>query len=110
MSTFFNSVGYELQNAWEPTGNSQKLTAAELKAVKRAIVRDNTILDNETGEPVVIKNVVFMLAGAKPISFKLSPYNEQFKNGTQINPSSVVIDEFTNQDGELKYTVTCDAV
>lgn len=100
---FFDSA-YELQNSWMPTDRApQHLSKNELDNVRQAIVRDHTLEDG-----TVIKNVVFMLKSGKPRSMKLSPYNEQFKNGTKINAASVEISEFTNEDGELKYTVTCD--
>lgn len=101
--SFFSSA-YELENSWVPTENEpQRLSKAELDNVRQAIVKDHTLDDGTT-----IKNVIFMMKSGKPKSVKLSPYNEQFKGGTRINPASVVISEFTNEDGELKYTATCD--
>ena len=49
-----------------------------------------------------------MMKSGKPRSFKLSPYNEQFKNGTRIDLKSVELTEYVNQDGETKVTITCD--
>lgn len=101
--SFFASA-YELENSWVPTDSEpQRLTKAELANVNRAIVKDHTLDDG-----TVIKNIIFMMKSGKPKSVKLSPYNEQFKGGTHINPASVVISEFTNDEGELRYTATCD--
>lgn len=103
MSSFFDSA-YQLENSWQPTDRApQKLSKSELENVRQAIVRDHTLEDG-----TVIKNVVFLMKNGKPRSMKLSPYNEQFKNGTKVNASSVEISEFSNDEGELKYTVTCD--
>ena len=101
--SFFDSA-YELQNSWTQTDRApQHLSKNELDNVRQAIVRDHSLEDG-----TVIKNVVFLMKNGKPRSMKLSPYNEQFKNGTKINAASVEISEFTNEDGDLKYTVTCD--
>lgn len=101
--SFFDSA-YELQNSWTQTDRApQRLSKNELDNVRQAIVRDHALEDG-----TVIKNVVFLMKSGKPRSMKLSPYNEQFKNGTKINAASVEISEFTNEDGDLKYTVTCD--
>ena len=103
MSSFFESA-YQLENSWQPTDRpAQKLSKNDADNVRQAIIRDHTLEDG-----TVIKNVVFLMKNGKPRSMKLSPYNEQFKNGTKVNISSVEISEFTNEDGELKYTVTCD--
>lgn len=101
--SFFDSA-YQLENSWQPTDRApQHLSKTDLDNVRQAIVRDHTLDDG-----TVIKNVVFLMKNGKPRSMKLSPYNEQFKNGTKVNAASVEISEFTNEDGELKYTVTCD--
>lgn len=101
--SFFDSA-YQLENSWSPTDRApQRLSKSDLDNVRQAIVRDHALEDG-----TIIKNVVFLMKNSKPRSLKLSPYNEQFKNGTKINPASVEISEFTNEDGELKYTVTCD--
>lgn len=105
---FFETSGYELQNSWEQNGESQKLTKDQIKNINYAVVKDKEIIDSNTGEPVIIKNIIFMMKSGKPRSFKLSPYNEQFKNGTRINLSSVELTEYVNQDGETKVTITCD--
>lgn len=104
MASFFQNNGYELENAWVPTGEPQKLTKAEQNNVTKAIIRDK-VLDDGT----VIKNVIFMMKTGKPRSFKLSPYNEQFPAGTKMNVSSIEITELTNDDGDIKYTVTGEA-
>lgn len=102
--SFFETNGYELSNAWVPTGEPQKLTKAEQNNVTKAIIKDKTLEDG-----TVIKNVIFMMKSGKPRSFKLSPYNEQFPAGTKMDVSSIEITELTNDDGELKYTVTGEA-
>lgn len=99
----FFSDSYQLEQAWIPTGKSEKLSAAELAQVNQAVVRENTLEDG-----TVLRNVIFMMKNSKPLSVKLSPYNEQFPAGTKINPASVEISEFTNEDGELKYTCTAE--
>jgi hypoxanthine-guanine phosphoribosyltransferase len=104
MATFFESAGYVMENAWEATGEPQKLTKAEQNNILRAIIKDKVLEDGTT-----IKNVIFMMKSGKPRSFKLSPYNEQYKNGTRMDVSSIEITEYSNSDGELKYTVTGDA-
>lgn len=104
-NNFFAEQGYEMQNAWEATGKEQKLSEDKelMGNIVSARVRDNRLSDGTT-----IKNVVFFLKSGKPKSFKLSPYNEQFASGTRIDPKSAVIGEYTNEDGELTYTMTCD--
>lgn len=104
MASFFQTNGYELNNAWVPTGEPQKLTKAEQNNVTKAIIKDK-VLDDGT----VIKNVIFMMKTGKPRSFKLSPYNEQFPAGTRMDVSTIEITELTNDDGDLKYTVTGEA-
>ena len=105
MNNLFTEQGYTMENAWEATGNEQALKedGKLIESISDARVRDNRLADG-----TVIKNVVFFIKGQKPKSFKLSPYNEQFAAGTKVDPKSVVIGEYTNQDGELTYTVTCD--
>lgn len=105
MNNFFSEVGYTMENAWEPTGNEQAL-ADDKSLVKN--ITDARVRDSRLEDGTIIKNVVFFIKGEKPKSFKLSPYNEQFASGTHIDPASVVIGEYKNQDGELTYTVTCD--
>ena len=102
---FFDEVGYEMTNAWTATGEEQRVAEdkALLENIKEARVRDNRLSDG-----TIIKNVVFFLKSGSPKSFKLSPYNEQYPAGTQIDPKSAVIGEYTNDDGELAYTMTCD--
>lgn len=102
---FFAEQGYEIANAWESTGNEQNLSEDKelMSNIVSARVRDNRLSDG-----TVIKNVVFFLKTGKPKSFKLSPYNEQFASGTKIDPKTAVIGEYTNEDGELTYTMTCD--
>lgn len=104
-NNFFAEQGYEMQNAWEATGNEQKLSEnKELMAnIVSARVKETKLSDGN-----VIRNVVFFLKAGKPKSFKLSPYNEQFSAGTKIDVSSCVIGEYTNNEGELAYTITCD--
>lgn len=102
MSRLF-SMGYEIQGSWTPTGNEQSLNKSELSQITKAVVREKELEDG-----TVIRNVIFMMKSGKPVSFKLSPYNEQFPSGTQIDPKSVVIGEYANEEGELKYTVTCE--
>lgn len=103
MATFFEQAGYTLENAWVPTGEPQKLTKNEQNNITRAIVRDKTLDDG-----TVIKNVIFMMKSGKPKSFKLSPYNEQYPAGTRMDVSTIEITELTNDDGDVKYTVTGD--
>jgi hypothetical protein len=49
-----------------------------------------------------------MMKTGKPKSFKLSPYNEQFPAGTKIDVATVAITELTNDEGEVKYTITAE--
>ena len=104
-NNFFAEQGYEMTNAWESTGNEQKLSDDKelIGNIVSARVRDTHLADGN-----IIKNVVFFLKAGKPKSFKLSPYNEQFPAGTKIDPKTAVIGEYTNEDGELSYTMTCD--
>lgn len=103
MASFFQNNGYELTNAWVPTGEPQKLTKKEQNEIVLARVKDHTLDDG-----TVIKNVIFMMKVGKPRSFKLSPYNEQFPAGTKIDVSTVAITELQNDEGEIKYTVTAE--
>lgn len=103
MATFFASCGYELENAWTPTGDPQKLTKDEIKSINRAVVRERELEDGTK-----IKNVIFFMKKGKPRSFKLSPYGANHSNGTELDLNSIAIQEITNDNGELKYTVTGD--
>lgn len=102
MSTLFNA-GYTMEKAWEPTGNVERLSKEEMANIRSIKVRDNK-LENGT----VIKNVVFFLKTGKPVSHKLSVYNEQFVAGTEIDPHSVEFAEYQNDEGETTITVTCE--
>ena len=94
---------YEMQNGWVPTGNTQRLTAAQLKSVKQAVVREKVLEDGN-----VIRNIVLFINGQKPESVKLSPYCEPFKNGTRINPASIVNSEYVNDAGETTWTAMAE--
>ena len=103
---FFGSISYEMENAWEATGNEQKIS--DSKEFKDGQIVDARVRDTRLTDGTVIKNVVFFMKDSKPRSIKLSPYNEQFASGTKVNIKSAVIGEYKNQDDELAYTVTCD--
>ena len=94
---------YEMENSWVPTGNTQRLTAAQLKKVKQAVVREKELEDGN-----VIRNIVLFIDGGKPESIKLSPYNETFPQGTKINPASIVYSEYVNDSGETTWTAMAD--
>ena len=101
MSLFKGS--YEMENSWVPTGNTQRLTPAQLKSVKQAVVREKELEDGN-----VIRNIVLFINGGKPESIKLSPYNEPYPNGTRINPASIVYSEYVNDSGETTWTAMAD--
>lgn len=102
MSTLFNA-GYTMENAWEPTGNVERLSKEEIANIKSIKVRDTRLENGNT-----IKNVVFFLKNGKPVSHKLSVYNEQFPAGTEIDPRSVEFAEYKNDEGDTTITVTCE--
>lgn len=105
MASFFGTCGYELENAWVPTGEPQKLTKSEIASINRAVVRERELEDGAK-----IRNVIFFMKVGKPRSFKLNPYGENHPNGTELDLNTITIQEITNDSGELKYTVTGEAL
>ena len=104
MSIFKNN-GYELQNSWQPTGNTEKLTKEEIAEIKNATVRHRDVMID--GQSVHMVNVVFVMKDGKAISHKLSSFNEQYPNGTEIDPKSVVFEEIMDANGVTKYPIRC---
>lgn len=100
---FFDNA-YEMNSAWTATGRTAKLTKSELAKVTSCVCRTHELEDG-----TILRNVVFTMTGkAKPLSYKISPYNPKtINNGAAIDPASVEIAEYTNEDGESKWTATC---
>ena len=100
----FETSGYEIENAWEPTCKPVEMPES-FKANVKSIKIKRSMYE---GTPLV-NAVVFFNNGKKPLSYKVSPYSEayQYNNGTAIDPDSMTLQTFVNQDGEEKTLCDC---
>jgi hypothetical protein len=103
MASLFNE-GYELKQSWEPVGTAEKMPKAFKEKVKSIKIRRTSY----EGNPIV-NAVVFFNNGEAPKSFKVSPYAEAFEyaTGTEINPNSMELQKFKNEEGKEVVTCTC---
>lgn len=100
----FESEGYQLENVWEPTTEAMEMPNSFKQKVKEIKIRRTTY----EGTPIV-NAVVFFNNGDKPKSYKVSPYSEayEYSTGTKIDPDSMTLQSFKNQEGIEKTLCDC---